>query len=194
MPADLALKVVVIGDSSVGKTCLSIRYITGEFSSQTRPTIAAGFCDANVRLGSTDIDLLIWDTAGQEAYRGLSSQYYRDAQIAFIVFDLSNPGTLTSVPDWHRRLLEANPNPVVLILVGNKADLADRQIAREQGETVAARMKALYREASALTGKGVTEIFEDACEEYLRNNPGGRKKAPSAVNIEGRDGEKDGCC
>jgi small GTP-binding protein len=194
MSADLSLKVVVIGDSSVGKTCFSLRYLTGEFSTQTRPTIAAGFCNANVKLGKTDIDLLIWDTAGQEAYRGLTSQYYRDAKIALIVFDLTNPTTLNSVKDWHTRLLDANQSPVIVVLVGNKSDLPTRQVSREQGEAVAAEIKALYREASALTGKGVTEVFEDACEQYLQANPGGAVRAATDVHLTNGGEGKGGCC
>ena len=171
MSNELTLKVVVIGDSSVGKTCVSLRYLTGEFSSQTRPTIAAGFCNAKVKLGKTDIDLLIWDTAGQEAYRGLTSQYYRDAKVALIVFDLTNPSTLNSVTEWHQRLTDANRESVVCVLVGNKSDLPNRQVSQEQGEAVANEIKALYRETSAFTGKGISEVFEDVCEEYLRLHP-----------------------
>jgi small GTP-binding protein len=194
MAADLSLKVVVIGDSSVGKTCFSLRYLTGEFSTQTRPTIAAGFCNANLKLGKVDIDLLIWDTAGQEAYRGLTSQYYRDAKIALIVFDLTNPSTLKSVNDWHTRLLDANQSPVVVVLVGNKLDLPNRQVSRDQGEAVAAEIKALYREASAMTGKGVTEVFEDACEQYLQANPAGKRRPASDVDLANATNEKSGCC
>jgi small GTP-binding protein len=194
MSADLSLKVVVIGDSSVGKTCLSLRYLTGEFSTQTRPTIAAGFCNANLKLGKTDIDLLIWDTAGQEAYRGLTSQYYRDAKIALVVFDLSNPTTLNSVKDWHTRLLEANQNNVVVVLVGNKLDLPTRQVSKEQGEAVAAEIKALYREASAATGKGVTEVFEDACEQYIQANRVDSGRKSPGVNLADAPNASGGCC
>jgi small GTP-binding protein len=168
---ELSLKVVVIGDNLVGKTCISLRYLTGEFATQTRPTVAAGFCNARVRLGQADIDLLIWDTAGQETYRGLTSQYYRDAKIAFIVFDLTSPKTLNSVAEWHTRLTDANQSPIVCVLVGNKVDLANRQVSSEQGQAVADERKMLYRETSAVTGKGITEVFEDACEEYLRRFP-----------------------
>jgi small GTP-binding protein len=193
MSAAFSLKVVVIGDSSVGKTCISLRYLTGDFSNQTRPTIAAGFCNASVKLGKTEIDLLIWDTAGQEAYRGLTAQYYRDAKIALIVFDLSNAATLNSVKEWHLRLVDANPNPVLVVLVGNKSDLTARQVAREQGEAVAAEIKALYKEASALTGKGISEIFEDACEHYMRANPPGGKR-PADLNLTDAPKESTGCC
>ncbi|OHS93747.1 small GTP-binding protein [Tritrichomonas foetus] len=195
MSSELSLKVVVIGDSSVGKTCLSLRYLTGEFSSQTRPTIAAGFCNAKVKLGKVDIDLLIWDTAGQEAYRGLTSQYYRDAKIALIVFDLTNPSTLNSVSDWYARLNDANQSSVVVCLVGNKSDLPNRQVSTEQGEAVANEIKALYRETSAVTGKGINEVFEDVCEEYLRVNPtavGPRRK--SSVDLNNADKNNKKCC
>lgn len=193
--SDLSLKVVVIGDSSVGKTCISLRYLTGEFSSQTRPTIAAGFCNAKVKLGKVDIDLLIWDTAGQEAYRGLTSQYYRDAKIALIVFDLTNPATLNSVTEWYNRLNDANQGQVVVCLVGNKNDLPNRQVSQEQGEAVASEIQALYRETSAVTGKGITEVFEDVCEEYLKVNPSaiGQKRKQS-VNLKDGNGEKSKCC
>ena len=192
---ELSLKVVVIGDSSVGKTCVSLRYLTGEFSSQTRPTIAAGFCNAQVKLGKMTIDLLIWDTAGQEAYRGLTSQYYRDAKIALIVFDLTNPTSLNSVTEWHSRICEANPSPFITVLVGNKSDLPNRQISQEQGEATAAKIEALYRETSAVTGKGVNEVFEDACEEYLRSHPQEPQPTSSTVEIkEKTHEEKSSCC
>ncbi|EAY10048.1 small GTP-binding protein, putative [Trichomonas vaginalis G3] len=192
---ELTLKVVVIGDSSVGKTCVSLRYLTGEFSSQTRPTIAAGFCNAKVKLGKTDIDLLIWDTAGQEAYRGLTSQYYRDAKVALIVFDLTNPATLNSVTEWHQRLTDANRESVVCVLVGNKSDLPNRQVSQEQGEAVANEIKALYRETSAFTGKGISEVFEDVCEEYLKLHP--TQPTPNVkptVDVTRQSGGKQGGC
>jgi small GTP-binding protein len=143
-----------------------------------------------------DIDLLIWDTAGQEAYRGLTSQYYRDAKIAMIVFDLTNPATLNNVNDWHNRLSNANQNPVLAVLVGNKADLtASRVVTEDQGEAAAAEIKALYRETSAVTGNGITEVFEDACEEYLRLNPvtvGPSRKG--GLELDGGERGKGKCC
>lgn len=197
MSSELSLKVVAIGDSSVGKTCISLRFITGEFSSQTRPTIAAGFCNAQVKLGKNTIDLLIWDTAGQEAYRGLTSQYYRDAKIALIVFDLTNSATLNSVTEWHSRICEANPIPFITVLVGNKSDLPNRQVSQEQGEQVAQEIKAIYRETSAVTGKGVNEVFEDACEEYLRvhpQEPDSKLKDRDKVNLTDQSKQDKGCC
>lgn len=170
MAEELQLKVVVIGDSSVGKTCITIRYLTGEYSTQTRPTIAAGFCNSKVTLGHQSIDLHIWDTAGTESYRGLTSQYYREAKIALLVFDLTVEKSLESIGEWYSRLMEVNRKPVVVVLVGNKADLPNRAVTKEKAEEVAANIGATYHETSAVTGKGISEVFEDACETYLRNN------------------------
>jgi len=196
MNQELTLKVVVIGDSSVGKTCVSLRYLTGEFSSQTTPTIAAGFCNAKVKLGKTNINLLIWDTAGQESYRSLTSQYYRETKIAIIVFDLTAPHTLDSVTEWHERICEVNDGRVVTVLVGNKTDLQNRRVTTDQAEKVAESIGALYRETSALTGKGITEVFEDACEEYLRANPissGLRQKTQVDIGKPAQSNSECGC-
>jgi small GTP-binding protein len=124
-----------------------------------------------VRLGKTDIDLLIWDTAGQETYRALTAQYYRDVKIALIVFDVTNPATMESVTEWNTRVCDANQGQIVVVLVGNKIDLPTRVVSPELGDALATELKALYRETSAVTGKGVSEVFEDGCEEYMRTSP-----------------------
>lgn len=194
MSQDLTLKVVVVGESGVGKTCVSLRFLTGEFSATTTPTIAAGFCNAKLKIGKTNINLLIWDTAGQEAYRSLTSQYYRDTKIAIIMFDLTLPQTIDAVNEWHERICEVNDGRIVTVLVGNKLDLPDRKVSREQAEKLADSIGALYREASALTGKGVSEIFEDACDEYLRQNPTTAKlRTKSGVDVSKPDAPKKDC-
>lgn len=194
MSQELTLKVVVVGESGVGKTCVSLRFLTGEFSSQTTPTIAAGFCNAKVKLGKTNINLLIWDTAGQEAYRSLTSQYYRETKIAIIMFDLTSSQTLETVRDWHERICEVNEGRVVTVLVGNKSDLPGRKVTVEQGEKLAEQIGALYRETSALTGKGVNEVFEDACEEYLKANPlSSRLRSKPTVDVTKPDAPSNGC-
>ena len=195
MSQELTLKVVVVGESGVGKTCVSLRFLTGEFSSQTTPTIAAGFCNAKVKVGKTNINLLIWDTAGQEAYRSLTSQYYRETKIALIMFDLSAPQTMDTVRVWHEKICEVNDGKVVTVLVGNKSDLeGSRKITSEQGEKLAESIGALYRETSALTGKGVNDVFEDACNEYLQSNPmSSRLKVKKSVDVAKPDAPSGGC-
>jgi small GTP-binding protein len=154
----------------------------------------AGFCIGKVQLGQTEIDLLIWDTAGQEAFRGLTSQYYRDAKIALIVFDLTSYKTFTTVPDWHSGLCRANKSAVV-VLVANKTDAQSRQVPREDGEAMAAQIQAIDRETSAASGEGIAEVFEGACEEYMRVNPKELRPATTeTINIEEKRPAEKSCC
>jgi small GTP-binding protein len=147
-----------------------------------------------VTLGNRKIELSIWDTAGQEAYRGLTAQYYRDAQIALIVFDLANPATMTSVREWNTSLQQANTEEVLVVLVGNKSDLPNRVIDLETGEEAAAQIGAFYRETSALSGYGVSEVFEDVCEEYIRRHPTDVNPVHRADLIISGSEERGGCC
>jgi GTPase SAR1 family protein len=98
------------------------------------------------------------------------------------MFDLSEPKTLASVKSLHAGVVHANHEPVVVLLVGNKTDLERGKLTQEDDKTFEAEIKAMYREASALTGKAITDIFENTCELSLRLNPNGMRSAPD-VNI-----------
>lgn len=186
------VKIIIVGESGVGKTCIALHFISGKFSDKKAPTIAAGFCREKIKIGDKELDLSIWDTAGQEVYRGLTSQYYRDAKIALIVFDLSNISTLNSVGEWHKRVSEINKSNVVCMLVGNKSDLPNRQVTREMVEAKASEIKALYQESSASTGDGIKEIFYRACEEYIRTAP--PDSFHGGVNVrKGSNDKSSGC-
>jgi small GTP-binding protein len=147
-----------------------------------------------VHLGNRIIELSIWDTAGQEAYRSLTSQYYRDAKIGLIVFDLTNESTTKSVCDWNTNLRQANTDEILVVLVGNKLDLPNRQVSRDSGEELAGMIGAFYRETSALTGNGVSEVFEDVCEEYVRRNPMAADVRQRADLTVPQEIEKEWCC
>jgi GTPase SAR1 family protein len=111
-----------------------------------------------------------------------------------IVYDLSNESTIQSVTTWNTNLREANSDDVLVVLVANKLDLPNRKVSRESGEELAAQIGASYRETSALTGNGVSEVFEDVCEEYLRRNARAvdtRQRADLALND---TGERPACC
>jgi small GTP-binding protein len=163
-------------------------------SAHTKPTIAAGTETATVHLGNRTIELNIWDTAGQEVYRGLTTQYYRDAKIGLIVFDLSNEATMKSITEWNSSLRDANQDEVLVVLIGNKLDLPNRKVPPESGEELAAQIGAFYRETSALTGKGVSEVFEDVCEEYIRKNAhSADARVRPDLTLTATE-EKNGCC
>ena len=198
MSSELSLKVVVIGDSSVGKTCLSLRYLTGEFSSQTRPTIAAGFCNAKVKLGKVDIDLLIWDTAGQEIFRSITRSYYRDSNCAIIVYDITDRSSFEKLGDWIRDVRNLAPPDCQLVLVGNKLDLqAQRVIKTEEAQDFADQNNLMFFEASAATGENVQKLFNECVQAVYskekHNNMSTSAKSASVVMSNDRQQQDKGC-
>ena len=110
------------------------------------------------------------------------------------MFDLTLPQTMDAINEWHDRICEVNDGRVITVLVGNKSDLPGRKVTAEQGEKLAESIGAIYRETSALTGKGVTEVFEDACEEYLKFNPtSSRLRTKQSVDVAKPDAPKGNC-
>jgi small GTP-binding protein len=168
------------------------KYFSLLIPAHTRSTISPGFCIAQVDLGNWTFDLHIWDTAGQEAYRAISAQYYRDAAIGLIVFDVTNDASLSSVREWNEHLRSASSEDVIVALIGNKIDLPAREVSREAGEEIAAQIKALYRETSAATGAGVSEVFEDICEEWMRR-PANAMTASEPLVLESDRADRS-CC
>lgn len=173
------------------------------------PRSAAYLSKPFVLHGQRPIKFQIWDTAGQEKYESLAPMYYRKAGAAIVMYDLTVASSFERLRDWVRELGENGPQDIVVACVGNKLDLTADGSAREVREDVArdfARSEgALYFEASARTGEGVTEIFEALAEEVTRRRPGALGAAAAAAEEEGRvdvaprdakpaGGAKKGCC
>jgi len=158
MAEPLEVKVVIVGDSDVGKTSLSIRYCHGEFESH-QPTIGANFLKVRVVVEGTELSLQIWDTAGQERFRSMAPMYYRGAKAAICVFDVTNEDSFHRVSSWMRDLKPfADPN-CVICLAGNKCDKAEK-FDLAMCEELAQTMGATFTKTSALTGEGITELFD----------------------------------
>merc|ERR1711915_365213 len=115
-------KVVLVGDSGVGKSCLLSRYAWDQFSLDTKSTIGVEFATKSVQIQGQTVKAQLWDTAGQERYRAITTAYYRDALGAIVVFDITNEDTFKSVEDWIRDIRNSTRDACI-ILVGNKSDL-----------------------------------------------------------------------
>jgi small GTP-binding protein len=153
------VKVVIVGATSVGKTCIVKRAATGNFDSSVTPTLGASYTSKLVTVGDSLTRLLIWDTAGQERYRGITPMYYRNAIGAIIVYSMVEPQSFNDVERWADSLEESAPG-VVKFLVANKCDLdARRQVSAEQGQQKGAAIGATFSEVSAKTGFGIDELF-----------------------------------
>ncbi len=156
---DMIFKIVLIGDSGVGKSNILSRYIKNEFNIDTKSTVGVEFGSKSLELKGSRIKAQIWDTAGQERYKSITSSYYKGAKGAFIVFDLSRLETFISVDRWIGEL-KTNTDDIYLIVIGNKSDLEkDRKITREEAEQKCEHYNVAYVETSALQGYNVEKAF-----------------------------------
>ena len=160
-------KIVLLGDTAVGKSCLTVRFVRNEYSEFQEPTIGAAFLAKNLDYQGKKLKLEIWDTAGQERYRSLAPMYYRGAKAAVVVYDITKKDTLTGAKNWIDELQKKQVD-CVIILVGNKVDLNEtRTIDVDEVKEYARVNHLIHIESSAKTGHNVEEIFNIICKEIL---------------------------
>ena len=209
---DLSFKIIVIGDSGVGKSCLTNRATTNLFEDTYNATVGFEFLSFNVKIDEKVIKLQIWDTCGQELYRSLITNFYRNSSLAIIVYAINSKDSFEDIEMWLRELrTHSNPDAKVF-LIGNKLDLEnERKITKEQGETFAKNNKLnLFIEASAKTGFNSKKIFIKAAkmlyDEHLKYKDVENKveidgdgdiivKKKDNMNLdENKKKDKGGCC
>jgi len=154
-----------VQDSGVGKTCIVNRFVSDVFSEHESLTVGAAFTTKTVKVGENSILFQIWDTAGQEKYRGLAPMYYRGSAAAIVVYDISSERSFNEMQTWITELRQLGPQNLVLAIAGNKLDLDhQRQVLRATGETFAKNSSALFMETSAKDGTNVQELFKTIAE------------------------------
>eukprot|EP00246_Nothoceros_aenigmaticus_P016243 TRINITY_DN7235_c0_g1_i1.p1 TRINITY_DN7235_c0_g1~~TRINITY_DN7235_c0_g1_i1.p1 ORF type:complete len:224 (+),score=39.47 TRINITY_DN7235_c0_g1_i1:112-783(+) len=163
---DYLFKVVLIGDSAVGKSNLLSRYARNEFHFNSKATIGVEFQTQSMELDGKEIKAQIWDTAGQERFRAVTSAYYRGAVGALIVYDISRKQTFENVGRWLEELRMHSDSSVVVMLVGNKCDLKNiREVCEEDGTALAESENMFFIETSALDSTNVTTAFQTVVKE-----------------------------
>jgi small GTP-binding protein len=163
------MKVVIIGDSLVGKTCILVRLTAGKFDLESFPTIGAAFQNHVLVTENGSVTLHIWDTAGQEKYHSLTPMYYQNAQVAILVFDLTRLKSFESLDQWMEQLNGKRDTDLKIFLVGNKADLIDeRAVEEDRAQDFAAKSGAVaYIKTSAKSGEGIIELFTKVAESGI---------------------------
>eukprot|EP00754_Rhynchopus_humris_P043365 Rhum_TRINITY_DN3175_c0_g1::Rhum_TRINITY_DN3175_c0_g1_i1::g.9865::m.9865 len=191
-----SLKLLLVGDSLVGKSCLITRYADDCFEANFIATIGVDFKVKTVDVGDGKLaKLQIWDTAGQERFSNITRSYYRGSDAILIVYDVTNRDSFTHVSKWMRELQEHSEETSVRILVGNKADLAERRVvSSEEGARAAAAASMQFFETSALTGANVSEAFMSASMQCRKeyDERGGPRPLPQAVKLETRSAKSSG--
>lgn len=171
MKYDHLYKIIIIGDSGVGKTSLLSKYVKGVFPPSPLPTIAIEFATKIVQIKEGGyIKAQIWDTAGQEKYKSITSHHYRKAVGGLIVYDVTKRTTFNNVIQWLSELKNCAEKGCVIALIGNKIDLLEkttrkREVSQEEGKLLAKNNGLLFYETSALSNFQVCDAFEDLLQK-----------------------------
>lgn len=166
---DYLFKVVLIGDSGVGKSNLLSRFTRNEFNLESKTTIGVEFATKSIVAEDKTIKAQIWDTAGQERYRAITSAYYRGAVGALLVYDISKHVTFENVERWLKELRDHADANIVIMLVGNKSDLRhQRAVTTNEAMEFAEKHNLAFIETSALDSRGVETAFQRILTEIYR--------------------------
>ena len=187
-------KVILIGDPGVGKTSIMSKFVTNEFQSVYTSTIGVEFKLKEIYINNnTCARLKIWDTCGQEKFRAITRQYFKNSEGVFLVFDLTNKDTIKKLNLWLRDIKDNIDNDFFVFLIGNKTDVKDRDITiSEEAKQFANEKKISYYEVSAKTGSGIYNIFEKMANKLINKEKIERnKKESNKDNINNKKGSKN---
>ena len=204
-------KYIIIGDPSVGKSNLLMKFAHNKFTDEYQTTIGVEFGAKNIQLNDQIYRIQIWDTAGQENFRSITRAYFKNCVCAMIVYDITCRKSFEHIQNWLQDVHDQSPKTVLTILIGNKIDLEDkRAISTDEGQEYATQNGLIFMETSAKTGEGVEEIFKISAEEIekkmkqnyydLKSETCGIKQGKTNnINLNDNDNnnknkEKKGCC
>jgi len=161
-------KLILIGNSGVGKSSILNRYMNKTFEESYKCTIGVDFLMKSIEVKGKTVKLQLWDTAGQEKYKSMVASYYRGANVALVVFDITNHSSFDSLPQWIENYYKNGPDQKNIILIGNKKDLADqRQVSQAEAESFSETNNMIYFETSAKEGDNIEYIFNYTAERLL---------------------------
>ena len=205
----LLFKLIIVGESCVGKSNIIVRYTEGEFKNIIGNTLGVELYNKYINIKDKYSKLQIYDTAGQERYHSIVSNYFRGSHGCFIVYDITNQESFAKIEFWYQSVKQKASNDVSIILVGNKCDLEEqRVITKEKGEEKAKELNIPFFETSALSDININEIFrelveniydkigvqiEKECSETERQSSVYEEKIVN-ISPEKKEPEKKGCC
>jgi len=161
-------KIILVGDPGVGKTSILTKFVTNEFQSVYSSTIGVEFKLKDIYVNNNCARLKIWDTCGQEKFRAITRQYFKNSNGVFIVFDLTNKDTIKRLNVWMKDINDNITNDFFVFLIGNKVDIKDRDISiSEEAKQFANNQKINYYEVSAKTGSGIYNVFEKMANKLV---------------------------
>ncbi|XP_013714834.1 ras-related protein RABE1c isoform X3 [Brassica napus] len=183
---DYLIKLLLIGDSGVGKSCLLLRFSDGSFTTSFITTIGIDFKIRTIELDGKRIKLQIWDTAGQERFRTITTAYYRGAMGILLVYDVTDESSFNNIRNWIRNIEQHASDNVNKILVGNKADMdeSNRAVPKAKGQALADEYGIKFFETSTKTNLNVEEVFFSIAKDIKQRLSDTDSRAePSTIKI-----------
>ena len=174
---DMMIKVILIGDSGVGKTNIMSKFLKNQFMENSKATVGVEFGSKLFNHEGHKIKAQIWDTAGQEKYKAITGAYYKGSKGALVVYDITRKETFATIEKWVNDLKTTGEPKITIIIIGNKSDLSDkRQVPKEQGEEKAKSFGCAFLETSAFSGDNIDKAFEimvkEIYEKFSSDNTG----------------------
>ena len=192
---DVKYKIMVLGESKVGKTSLIKRFTKDQFGGVYLTTVGMDFQDKIIEIEDKKIRLQVWDTAGQERFRNVTKSYFQSSHGLLVVYDITDKESFEKINFWMKNIKENAPENAKLILVGNKCDLAnERQVSYEEGEKKASNYNIKFFESSAKDGTNVNELFFYLANEIYQDEKTKEKDNKKSLKLKAKKKEKKGCC
>ena len=190
-------KILTLGESGVGKTCILRRFVENKFSKNHLATIGIDFKTKTISIKGYEVKLKIWDTAGQERFRNITNQYYKGADGIILVYDLTNKESMLKIKDWMEQIQQnTTSSEIALVLVANKVDL-NRVITNDESLSLSQQLKIKSFETSALSGDGIDDIFQYLTMEIINKKKLDDYSTGNGMVLSKQKQKKDkneGCC
>ena len=167
------LKYIIVGDPSVGKSNILMKFAHNKFIEDYQATTGVEFGAKNIEIKDQIYRIQIWDTAGQENFRSITRAYYKNCVCAMVVYDITNSNSFQHIQNWIEEIQEQSPKTVLIILIGNKIDLEEKRvISYDEGNEFAIKNGIFFYETSAKTGVGIEDVFLKSVQEISKKIKG----------------------